>query len=153
MAAGGCGVGAFGRVRRDESGRVCDIVEARSGEGGLAERNAGIYVFDGPWLWENVKSVGFSDSGERYLTALASMAHRQGHTIEAVEIDAEDALGVGDRAELAEAEAVNRQATAEQKRLAPLVPTGAVTQSEYDIARARVDTSEGSGRAPVSGGA
>jgi bifunctional UDP-N-acetylglucosamine pyrophosphorylase/glucosamine-1-phosphate N-acetyltransferase len=110
--------GAFGRVRRDDAGRVCDIMEADSGEGGIVERNAGIYAFDGRWLWENLPAVGASATGERYLTTLAELAYRQGRRIETVEIDPEDAIGVDDRVRLAEAETIMRRRILERAMLA-----------------------------------
>jgi bifunctional UDP-N-acetylglucosamine pyrophosphorylase/glucosamine-1-phosphate N-acetyltransferase len=109
--------GAFGRVRRDDAGRVCEIVEATSGEGGTVERNAGLYVFDGPWLWHQLPAVVASTSGERYVTALAAMAYRQGRHVEAVEIAEDDAIGVDDRVRLAEAEAIMRRRLLERAML------------------------------------
>ena len=100
--------GAFGRVERDGDGNVVRIREADRQAEGYTERNAGFYVFDSAWLWKNIGRVGESDSGERYLTALAAMAAEQGGTITAVEVPADDALGVDDRRRLADAEAIMR---------------------------------------------
>jgi bifunctional UDP-N-acetylglucosamine pyrophosphorylase/glucosamine-1-phosphate N-acetyltransferase len=110
--------GAFGRVERDANGHVTGIVEAlRQGEG-IVERNAGFYVFDSPWLWENIQRVQPSANGELYLTALAAMAAEQGKAVATVEVPREDAMGVDDRVRLAEAEAVMRRRIVERLMLA-----------------------------------
>ncbi len=110
--------GAFGRVERDNEGRVCGIVEADRESEGVAERNAGFYVFDASWLWENIEAVGTSEKGERYLTALAAMAAEQRKSVTTVAVDSEDAMGVDDRLRLSEAEANMRQRIAERHMLA-----------------------------------
>lgn len=106
--------GGFGRVQRDADGDVTAIVEQADGSGGIAERNAGQYVFDAEWLWRNVRLVPVSEKGEYYLTHLAALAHIEGRPAETVPVDPEDVLGVDNRRMLAEAERIMRQRTIER---------------------------------------
>jgi len=112
---------SFGRVLRDESGRVTEIVEvaqARRHDDGLAllairEQNPGVYCFDGDWLWANLPNLPLRDarSGpEYYLTDMIAVAVAQGHAVEAVVAeDADEGLGAGTRAELVAVERALRR--------------------------------------------
>ena len=103
----------LGRLRRDGSGCPLDILEEADGEGpagGPAEINVGAYCFRGPWLWPRLRSLPRSRSGEYYLTELIASAARDGDSLEAVAAsDPHEALGVNDRLQLAQAEAVVRE--------------------------------------------
>lgn len=105
-------VGRFGRVIRDEAGRVVSIVEVPADYVGDAnrrvERNAGQYAFSAPWLWEQVERLPRSESGEYYLTHLASVAAEQGEHAVTVVASSDEVLGVDDRLALAEAERIFR---------------------------------------------
>ena len=71
--------------------------------------NAGVYCFDGEWVWEALERVGAGASGERYLTALAGIGAGDGAGVLAVEaVDAAEAFGVNDRVQLAIVEEVMR---------------------------------------------
>lgn len=100
----------LGRVGRDDEGRVTGITEAAdwSGPAGAAEINAGQYVFDGRWLWENIRSIPKSAKGEYYLTHLLALAYAQDRPGVTVEGAAGEVLGVDDRVRLAEAERLMR---------------------------------------------
>jgi bifunctional UDP-N-acetylglucosamine pyrophosphorylase/glucosamine-1-phosphate N-acetyltransferase len=102
--------GRLGRVSRDASGTVAGIVEADDyrGPAGPAEINAGQYVFNAAWLWKNISQIKLSAKGEYYLTWLLDMAYAQGMPGVTVETDADTALGVDDRARLAQAERIMR---------------------------------------------
>jgi len=110
--------GDLGRVSRDEGGRVIDIVEAVDGEHHLddrAEVNAGVYCFGAAWLWENLERVKPSSSGESYITSLASIGAALSAKIQAVaSTDANEVLGVNNRLQLAQVEAVQRQRIREE---------------------------------------
>ena len=110
--------GDLGRVWRDEGGRVVDIVEAVDGEhhpDSGAEVNAGVYCFGAAWLWENLERVEPSTSGERYITSLASIGAALSAKIQAVaSTDANEVLGVNNRLQLAQVEAVQRQRIREE---------------------------------------
>lgn len=100
----------YGRIVRDTNGAVLRIVEARDAtaeEKLIDEVNAGIYVFDGEQLFDNLRNLSNSNSqGEYYLTDLLSVIREKGHRVGAVIVDdAVEALGVNSRAELATVEA------------------------------------------------
>ena len=103
---------AFGRVLRDDAGRVTEIVEvaqARASDDAerilaIGEHNAGVYCFDAAWLWTNLPNLPLRQarSGpEYYLTDMVSIAVAQGRDVEAVRAaEADEGLGAGTRAEL-----------------------------------------------------
>lgn len=103
----------FGRIVRDESGRIIGIVEeqdATPAQRAIRELNTAMYVFDAGWLWARLPSLPLSRKGEYYLTDLVMMAAREGCIIESVLCaDANEALGINTRVHLAEAEAILRQ--------------------------------------------
>ena len=103
----------FGRVIRDEQGRVTAIVEeavATPVELAIRELNCGIYCFRADWLWDNLIHLQVSGKGEYYLTDLVAMAAQQGERVEAVAVeDRDDVLGINDRLQLARATAIMRR--------------------------------------------
>ncbi len=114
--------GDLGRVVRNDSGQVVDIVEAaddpRTSEQSV-ELNGGVYCFTSPWVWENLERVGPSLSGERYLTSLASIGAASGAKVHGVTAsDPGELQGVNDRLQLARVEAVQRQRIREHWMLA-----------------------------------
>lgn len=112
---------AFGRVVRDHSGRVVEIIEvdeARRRPNAAEfmanrELNAGVYCFDGDWLWANIDLLPIHQARrgiEYYLTDLAEMAVSQGRGVAAVVADDPDeGLGAGTRAEMVEVERAFRR--------------------------------------------
>ena len=118
LAAQSATGGDLGRVLRDEQGRVIDIVEAADGyhhpDSG-AEVNAGVYCFGAAWLWENLGRVEPSTGGERYITSLASIGAIMGAKVQAVASTEEsEVLGVNNRLQLAQVEAVQRRRICEE---------------------------------------
>ncbi len=116
LSAAGVAAPDLGRVLRDAKRRVVDIVEAKDWlRRGLpsaaeAEVNAGVYCFAAPWLWESLERVEPSTSGERYLTSLVSLGAASGSRVEGVVTDdPSEALGVNNRVQLAQLEAIARQ--------------------------------------------
>jgi bifunctional UDP-N-acetylglucosamine pyrophosphorylase/glucosamine-1-phosphate N-acetyltransferase len=109
--------GSFGRVLRDVEGHVRGIVEGPGETAGVAERNAGQYLFDGSWLWSRLGSVPLSDRGEYYLTDLARIAVAEGRPPVACTAPAEDVMGFDDRVGLAEAERLMRRRILERHML------------------------------------
>jgi bifunctional UDP-N-acetylglucosamine pyrophosphorylase/glucosamine-1-phosphate N-acetyltransferase len=103
----------FGRVVRDPAGRILRVVEeavATAEELRIDELNCGVYCFDGPWLWENLPRLELSPKGEYYLTDMVGLAASQGLTVESVFAPSvEEVLGVNNRVQLAQAEAVMRR--------------------------------------------
>ena len=103
----------LGRVVRSASGRITAVVEEREADEAtlaITELNAGVYCFRVPWVWENLSGLEPSPGGELYLTDLVGRASEQQLPIESVvSEDPQEAIGVNNRVELAEAEAVMRQ--------------------------------------------
>jgi len=111
----------FGRVVRNDAGGVVEIVEVaearrRSNAAELlaiSELNAGVYCFDGDWLWANVGRLPIREARrgrEYYLTDLVAMAVEQGRDVVAARSDDPDeGLGAGTRAEMVAVERAFRR--------------------------------------------
>lgn len=103
---------SFGRVLRDENGRVTEIIEVVEAQRrpntadllAVRELNAGVYCFDGEWLWENISNLPLHEARsaqEYYLTDMVSIAVQQDRLVEAVVVnDADECLGAGTREEM-----------------------------------------------------
>ena len=115
----------FGRVVRDENGRIIEIVEVANARQrpsadellAISEQNVGVYCFDADWLWHNIHNLPLRQarSGhEYYLTDMIEMAVQQGRLVEAIVVDdADEGLGAGTRAEMVAVEkAFRRRANA-----------------------------------------
>ncbi len=111
----------FGRVLRNDNGRVVEIVEVAEAKRrensaellAILELNAGLYCFDADWLWQNIHDLPLRQarSGvEYYLTDMLETAVKQGHSVAAtVAADADECLGAGTRAEMVAVEAAFRR--------------------------------------------
>lgn len=88
----------FGRVIRDESGRIIEIVEkkdATEGQLKIREGNPSFFCFKADWLWKNIDLLENNNAQkEYYLTDLVGLAIKQGHEIASVGIDPFECLGV-----------------------------------------------------------
>lgn len=75
----------YGRIKRDSSGDVVGIVEARDAtpaELKIKEINTGTYCFDAKWLKENIEKLKLhEDKNEYYITDLVKLAEDQGEKI------------------------------------------------------------------------
>ncbi|MFD9948010.1 bifunctional UDP-N-acetylglucosamine diphosphorylase/glucosamine-1-phosphate N-acetyltransferase GlmU [Nonomuraea sp. NPDC059023] len=96
----------YGRIVRDESGAVLQIVEhkdATDDQRAIDEMNSGIYAFDGLLLADAVKRVSTDNAqGEEYLTDVLSILREDGHRVGAhVAADYAEVEGVNDRVQLA----------------------------------------------------
>ena len=103
---------SFGRVVRDANGSVAEIVEvaeARQRPNSsdlltIRELNAGVYCFDGIWLWQTINRLPLRQArngDEYYLTDMISLAVEQERLVEALVIDdADECLGAGTRQEM-----------------------------------------------------
>jgi bifunctional UDP-N-acetylglucosamine pyrophosphorylase/glucosamine-1-phosphate N-acetyltransferase len=106
-------VEAYGVLDLTSDMRITAINEAKGSEGiDRAESryiNAGQYAVRASWLWQRLGRIGPAANGERYLTALAAMAHGEGNAGVAVVADeAIEVRGINDRVQLAEAERAMR---------------------------------------------
>ena len=103
----------FGRVVRDNSGTVREIVEeahATPGQLAIRELNISVYCFNAGWLWKTLPRIPLSPKGEYYLTDLVGIAAAEGSSVRAmVAEDASETIGINTRVHLAEAEAVLRR--------------------------------------------
>jgi bifunctional UDP-N-acetylglucosamine pyrophosphorylase/glucosamine-1-phosphate N-acetyltransferase len=105
----------YGRILRDDHHQVAGIVEERDAtpeQRQIGEVNQGVVAYDAAWLWEHLPQLKPSPiKNEYYLTDLVAMAVDKcgAGAIAAIELhDPAEALGVNDRIELAEAEAIMR---------------------------------------------
>ena len=100
----------YGRIVRDgTSNDVLRIVEAKDAtdeEKRIDEVNAGIYLFEGEQLFENLRNLSNENAqGEYYLTDLLAVVRESGQRVGAAIIDDPvEALGVNSRGELAQVE-------------------------------------------------
>ncbi|MBK5259778.1 MAG: bifunctional UDP-N-acetylglucosamine diphosphorylase/glucosamine-1-phosphate N-acetyltransferase GlmU [Thermoanaerobaculia bacterium] len=96
----------YGRIVRGPDGSVTRIVEAKDASADemmIDEVNAGIYVFNGENLFDNLRNLSNSNAqGEYYLTDLLATLRQSGQRVGAVIAgDPVEALGVNSRADLA----------------------------------------------------
>ena len=103
----------LGRVLRDGQGQVVDVVEASNWKGasdGPAEVNGGVYCFNVAWLRGNLTRIKPSPEGEKYLTSLVGIGKAGDAKIQGVNCaESSELLGVNNRLQLSQAEAVQRQ--------------------------------------------
>ncbi|QIK65368.1 bifunctional UDP-N-acetylglucosamine diphosphorylase/glucosamine-1-phosphate N-acetyltransferase GlmU [Nocardioides sp. HDW12B] len=97
----------YGRVLRDADGSVREVVEqkdATAEQRAVREVNAGIYVFDGPYLAEALGRLSSDNAqGEYYLTDVVGIARRDGVRVGAhLTDDVDQTEGANDRVQLAD---------------------------------------------------
>ncbi|HEY7527360.1 MAG TPA: bifunctional UDP-N-acetylglucosamine diphosphorylase/glucosamine-1-phosphate N-acetyltransferase GlmU [Candidatus Limnocylindria bacterium] len=106
----------YGRIVRQADGAARAIVEERDADDAIRagrEVNVGTYCFDAGWLRANAGSVPASASGEYYLTDLVAVAAAGGRRVAVVTAPrAELTTGINDRAQLAAADRLLREAIA-----------------------------------------
>lgn len=105
----------YGRVIRDNSGKVLKIVEekdAKAHEKDIQEINTGIYCFENDdLLWNFLELLSpENEQGEFYLTEVISIYKEKGFDIGVLTIEeGKNLKGINTRQELAEAEGIFRQ--------------------------------------------
>jgi bifunctional UDP-N-acetylglucosamine pyrophosphorylase/glucosamine-1-phosphate N-acetyltransferase len=104
---------AYGRVVRDESGRLQQIVEhadADESQRAIREVNSSIYVFEADKLWPALERIEpVNAQGELYLTDAVRLLVEAGEEVAVFKApDANEVEGVNTRAELADAAAFLR---------------------------------------------
>ena len=107
----------YGRVVRGAAGaeRIVEERDLLDGERDNREINVGTYCFDAAWLRDNVSKLPRSSSGEFYLTDLVAVAVGAGRSVAVVQApDPRLAMGINDRVQLAQAEALARRRIAER---------------------------------------
>lgn len=101
----------YGRVVRRDDGSVRAIVEeaaASESERAIREINAGVYCVEASWLWEALRRVRPSASGEYYLTDIVGLAVESGRLVQSIEQSLAVTAGVNDRVQLSLAESIIR---------------------------------------------
>ena len=107
----------YGRIDRDDVGRVVGIVERKDDEpslrAGRTEVNSGMMALDAAWAREAVMRLKPSPTtGELYLTELVRMAVDDGPSdhwpVASVEGSPEELVGINDRLDLARADSLLR---------------------------------------------
>jgi len=87
----------LGRVIRDETGHVIDIIEeklATPAQKKIKEVNAACYVFKTSFLWPALKKVKRNPTGEYFLTDLIEIANKEGRRVIAHKITSSQWKGV-----------------------------------------------------------
>ncbi|MCP5055178.1 MAG: UDP-N-acetylglucosamine diphosphorylase/glucosamine-1-phosphate N-acetyltransferase [bacterium] len=108
-----------GLIVRDAEGkveRIVEITDATPDELKIQEGNTGVYLVDSEFLAKALSQLDDrNQQGELYLTDIVAVARSAGHPVEALRLeDADEAMGVNDRAQLARASAVQRRRNAER---------------------------------------
>jgi bifunctional UDP-N-acetylglucosamine pyrophosphorylase/glucosamine-1-phosphate N-acetyltransferase len=102
--------GPYGRFVLSAGGlleRIVEVGEANAEERGIGLCNGGIMAIAGCHLFDLVDALDCNNSkGEFYLTDIVRIARRQGLACSALELPAEELVGINTRAELAAAEAL-----------------------------------------------
>ena len=111
----------YGRVVRDEQGRVREIVEVKRAtpehlQG--REVNSGVYCFERTWLWSELERLPRNPTGEYYLTDLIGIAGAQGWVVATVTGSLDETVGINNRVQLAEVEQLVRRRILEKHMLA-----------------------------------
>jgi bifunctional UDP-N-acetylglucosamine pyrophosphorylase/glucosamine-1-phosphate N-acetyltransferase len=99
----------FGRIIRDEAGRVVAIREFKDcteEEKAIKEANAGVYCFSDNWMWPHLAQLKPENAqAEYYITDLLGIAVQEGRTISTVALkDMKEGLGVNNPNQLAQVE-------------------------------------------------
>jgi bifunctional UDP-N-acetylglucosamine pyrophosphorylase / glucosamine-1-phosphate N-acetyltransferase len=115
--------GSYGRIVKDEHGRVLKIVEARDAteaELSIREINTGIYCFQYPFLKEALPTLRpDNDQQELYLTDVIAAARARNLPVDSLQtLDLHSFQGINTRVELAAVTARVRQQINERQMLA-----------------------------------
>ncbi|MTI82111.1 MAG: bifunctional UDP-N-acetylglucosamine diphosphorylase/glucosamine-1-phosphate N-acetyltransferase GlmU [Firmicutes bacterium] len=99
----------YGRIIRDEQGRVKRIVEQKDGsaeELAVKEINTGLYCFSASGLFEAIEQISSENAqGEYYLPDIIEIYNRQGKIVTACACDdSAEIMGINNRKQLAVAE-------------------------------------------------
>ncbi|MCX8006856.1 MAG: bifunctional UDP-N-acetylglucosamine diphosphorylase/glucosamine-1-phosphate N-acetyltransferase GlmU [Coriobacteriia bacterium] len=122
----------YGRIVRDDAGRLVQIVEERDAPEeirAVREVNTGFYCFDAQTLFAHLHALDNANAqGEFYLTDVVDVFRREGlAVVTATARDAREAAGVNNRVQLAEAAKVLQRRINERHMLA------GVTMNDPDL--------------------
>jgi bifunctional UDP-N-acetylglucosamine pyrophosphorylase/glucosamine-1-phosphate N-acetyltransferase len=113
----------YGRLLRAKDGRVARVVEERDAsldQRAITEVNTGVYAFRRDLLGPALRRITPANvQGEYYLTDVVEVLYEAGHRVDTMPTsDPDEAQGVNDRVQLAQAEAELRRRTAHRWMLA-----------------------------------
>lgn len=124
--------GGLGRVLRDPTGQVTNIVEEAEASAAVKrinEINAGLYVFEVPAIFDLLAAVQpVGAKRERYLTRAVELAIARGFAVATVGVPAEASFGVNTLAEAAQA-----QAALLSQKLASLMSSGVMIDDPASV--------------------
>lgn len=129
----------YGRIVRNEEGIVTGIVEqkdATAEQAMICEINAGIYAFDGEFLYQTLQGVGTNNAqGEVYLTDVIAAASPAGRTAGALVLeDHWQAQGCNDFVQLADlAHELQRRITTAHMRAGVKIVDPSSTWIDIDV--------------------
>lgn len=132
-----------GRIVRDDKGLVSRIVESTDAspeELELSEANTGVMLVDADLLWQSLGQIDDQNAqGELYLTDIVAGSVALGRRVDALLLsDADEALGVNTRAELAQAQATQRRRNARRLMDAGVTlidPEATYVDTEVEVGR------------------
>src|SRR4029079_19271081 len=130
----------YGRIVRDQGGRICRIVEERDAsaeERAIREGNSGHYLFEVEGLFETLHAIASDNAqGEYYLTDVVALYHRQKRKLETLCLESPDELrGVNSRVDLADLSRLMRARKAREVMLAgATLEDPAATYIDADVA-------------------
>lgn len=109
----------YGRILRDETGRVLEIVEEKDAseeQKKVKEINGGIYCFDSRSLYDSLSKISNRNAKkEYYLTDSIAILRQEGKLVQALKAaDYQSVLGINTRVHLAEATRIMQQRIATQ---------------------------------------
>jgi bifunctional UDP-N-acetylglucosamine pyrophosphorylase/glucosamine-1-phosphate N-acetyltransferase len=133
----------YGRVVKREGGRILRIVEEKDAtdeEKDITEVNTGIYCVEADFLFDAVAGLSNDNAqGEYYLTDIVKIGSERGELCLSFPVaDAEEVMGVNDRAQLAAAGKVLQQRINERLMLAGVTmidPATAYIEDGVEIGR------------------
>lgn len=133
----------YGRVLRSHAGDVERVVEEKDAseeERKVREINTGTFCFDNSKLFDALKKVNNDNAqGEYYLPDTLRVLRKQGHRISAYRVrDASETVGINNRIQLAEAEAIWRKRVLERHMLEGVTivdPNHTYIETDVEIGR------------------
>ena len=104
----------YGRIVRGEDGRVLASIEEKvctPQQLQIKEINPSVYCFDADWLWSHIDQIPLNPVKQEYfLTDMVGIAVAGGRRVEAiVSHDPDELLGINNRIQLSQAEAIVRR--------------------------------------------
>jgi bifunctional UDP-N-acetylglucosamine pyrophosphorylase/glucosamine-1-phosphate N-acetyltransferase len=120
--------------------RVVEVTDATPEELQIREGNTGVYLVDARFLAKSLSQIDAgNEQGELYLTDVVGIARRAGEPVEAIQLDdADEAMGVNDRAQLAQAAAVQRRRNVQRlmaEGVSFTAPEASYVDTEAEIGR------------------